>query len=198
MNLSAYASGYKRLYGSDEEELAACLDENAKRRGGGIATADPSDPYLHWWPSSLDFVAEAVLAPPAVPVRDFGALLVEIRKRKALETVFCYAHGARDELQFGAGNKLTIGEISVISNADASASFAGNGKIVFVACNLGLNGVFLQAIANALRVPVEGFPRGVEWRLQFVGLAPHRKITRRGLADRDGTLRTALRFNPQR
>jgi hypothetical protein len=137
-----------------------------------------------------------VVVPPAVPVRDFGALLAEIRKRKGLETVFCYAHGARDELQFGAGNKLTIGETSVMPNADVSTSFAGNGRIVFVACNLGLNGVFLQAIANALRVPVEGFPSGVEWRLQFIGLAPHRKITTRGLANRDRSLRTALRFNP--
>ena len=195
MNLSAYASGY---YRSDEEELAACLNENAKRRGGGIATADPSDPYLRWWPSSLDFAAEADFAPPALPVGDFWALLAEIRKRKGLETVFCYAHGARDELQFGAGKKLTIGEIGVMPNADVSTSFAGNGKIVFVACNLGLNGVFLQALANALRVPVEGFPNGVEWRLQFIGITPHRKITRRGLANRDGTLRTALRFNPQR
>jgi hypothetical protein len=198
MELSTYASGYKRLYLTDEEEVAACMGENARLRGGGIATIDPSNPRLHWWPSSLDFAAEAARSPPAVPVRDFRGLLDEIRRRNSLSTVFFYGHGADNELQFGSGQKLTMGEVSSLQHADVSARFLATGKMVFVACNAGQSQAFLQAIANALHVRIDGFPSGVEWNLTYIGLAPHRKITTRGLKDRAKTLNSARSFFPQR
>ena len=198
MKFSAYASEYKRLYNNDEEEVAALMGDNARLRGGGIGTGDPMNPRLHWWPSRQDFSAEAAKVLPAVPVRYFWTLLAEIKRRKGLETVYCFSHGARGELQFGGGNKLTMGEISVMSNADVSANFQTGGKVVFVACNTAQDRVFLQAIANALHVRVEGFPDGVKWSLEFVGLAPHRKITRRGLDNREMTLHSAQSFNPMR
>jgi hypothetical protein len=41
MEISTYASGYNRLYRTDEEKLAALLHENARTRGGGVGTVDP-------------------------------------------------------------------------------------------------------------------------------------------------------------
>jgi hypothetical protein len=141
---------------------------------------------------------EADRDPPAVAVRDFRWLINEIKKRKGLDTVFWYGHGARGELQFGGGNRATYGEISVMPNADVSANFTANGKIVFVACNAGQDSAFLQAIANVLRVRVDGFLSGVEWGIEFIGAAPRRKITKRGLVNRAKTLSAANAFLPRR
>jgi hypothetical protein len=72
MKLWTYASGYPRLYRSDEEEISVLENEEARRRRGGIGTGDPENPHEHWWPSSLDFKEEAVrtglqLRCPAMP-----------------------------------------------------------------------------------------------------------------------------------
>jgi hypothetical protein len=181
---------------NDEEEIAVLMGDNARARGGGLATIDPNNPRLHWWPSSLDFQAEADRTPPSIPVRDFRDLLNQISKRKGLDAVYWYGHGARGELQFGGGYRTTISEISVMANADVSGNFAKGGKIVFVACNTGQDPAFLQAIANALRVRVDGFLSGVEWWLDFLGSAPRRKITRRGLVSSARTLSSARPFLP--
>jgi len=66
MDLSTYASGYKHQYINDEEEVSVCIGEAAGMRGGGIGTIDPSNARVHWWPSSIDFAAEANRFPPPV------------------------------------------------------------------------------------------------------------------------------------
>ncbi len=183
MAMSTFAGGYKRLYVTDEEELAACLGENARSRGGGIGTADPSNPRLHWWPSSLDFAAEAARHPPAYPVKSFAGLIQLLRTKRDLTKVYWFGHGADGELQFGNGQRLTTSGIQSTANVDVSASFSTGGEMVFVACNAGRKDEFFQQLANAMRVNVRGFPSGVEWTLNFVGQAPARSITRRGLAN---------------
>jgi hypothetical protein len=196
MELSTYASGYKRLYATDEKELAACLGENARARGGGIGTIDPSDSTLHWWPSSVDFAAEAKRRPPAYGVRDFRELVDVIRRHKNLTRVYWYGHGAAAELQFGGGVRLTEGELAMVSNKDVSGNFAPDGELILIACNAGQSDSFLQAIANALRVRVRGYSTGIEWNLEYKGDFPHRAISRRGLTNPAGVFASGKLFKP--
>jgi hypothetical protein len=196
MELATFASGYKRLYVTDEEELAACLGENARMRGGGIGTIDPNNPRLHWWPSSVDFAAEAARHPPAYPVKTFRAFIEVVRSKKNLTRVYWFGHGADGELQFGNGQRLTASEVLSAGSADVSGSFSTGGEVVFVACNAGQKPEFLQRLANAMRVKVRGFPSGVEWELRFVGVPPIRSISRRGLADPRVTSQGRV-FSPQ-
>ena len=50
VKLATYASGYRRLYGNDEDEIRALTGEAAREARGGIATADWNNPVVHWWP----------------------------------------------------------------------------------------------------------------------------------------------------
>lgn len=181
--LSTFASGYQRLYASDEAELRACLGENARARTGGLGTIDPSDPELHWWPSSVDFRQEAQRhREPAQPVASFQSLIDVIRRHRDLERVLWFGHGAASgELQFGAGRSLGFSGLATLRAADVSAHFVTGGTITFYACNFGQRQEFIQGIANALRVTACGFSRGVRWELQYSGSAPNRRITRRGI-----------------
>jgi hypothetical protein len=196
VELSTYASGYKRLYTKDEDELAACLGEKARERGGGIGTIDPSDSRVHWWPSSVDFADEAARRPPAVGVRDFQQLVDVIHRHKNLTRVYWYGHGASTELQFGGGIALTQGALSMLSKPDVSENFAPTGELILIACNAGQTAPFLQAIANTLRVRVRGFSTGIEWRLDYKGMAPKRVISRRGLENPNGVFGSGQLFSP--
>ena len=181
--LSTYASGYARLYHNDEEELRACLGENARARTGGLGTIDPENPQLHWWPSSVDFREEAQRhSRSAVGVGSFAALLQAIRRHPNLDQVLWFGHGAPSgELQFGGGSRFGMTDVVHLANADVSSHFAGGGTIALYACNAGQRPEFLQAIANATRVRVCGFTTGVRWELQYSGSSPQRRITRRGI-----------------
>jgi hypothetical protein len=117
-----------------------------------------------------------------VPVRNFAGLIQILRSKRDLTKVYWFGHGADGELQFGNGQRLTTSGILSTANADVSANFSPGGEIVFVACNAGRKDEFFQQLANAMRVSVRGFPSGVEWVLSFVGPAPARSITKRGLA----------------
>ncbi len=100
MILAAYASGYPRNYSTDEDELRACLGEN-RAAGGRLATGDPSDPRMFWWPTTIDFRAEAERRGTPLGVANFQALVAAIRRYRNLTNVYWFGHGAARELQFG-------------------------------------------------------------------------------------------------
>jgi hypothetical protein len=181
ITLSAYASDYPRLYHNDEDELRACLGEAARERGGGLGTADPSNPVYHWWPSTVDFKEEAMRhGQLVVGVSSFSALLTAIRSKKNIDEVLWFGHGSAHELQFGKSTFKTS-DLAGLVNTSVRASFNPAGKITFTACNVAQDEGFLQSIASKLRVTVHGFNTGVEWGLKFSGNAPHRKIIERGI-----------------
>ncbi|MET0412960.1 MAG: hypothetical protein ABW217_16760 [Polyangiaceae bacterium] len=184
--LATFASGYPRLYGSDEAELAACLGEAARARSGGLLVRDPTNPELNWWPATVDFRDEAQRHGDAEGVDSFQALIdsVQRRRRGPFDAVYWFGHGAPSgELQFGRSS-LGLQAIGALRNSDLSSRLRPGGAITFFACNAGQNQPFLQALADALRVRVKGFTRGLEWHLDYSGSTPHRHITRRGLANR--------------
>jgi hypothetical protein len=182
MNLSTYASGHLRPYKTDEEEIGVLEREEARRRRGGIGTFDPENPQEHWWPSSLDFKEEAVRRGPAIAVRSYDMLLAAIRRGHDLSRVYWFGHGAKGELQFGSGQKLTLETLRTRRDAKVSASFLPDGQIFFVACDTGGTREFMQALADALGVNIRGSAAGVEWSLGWEGESPHRKINLRGLS----------------
>jgi hypothetical protein len=182
MKLSTYASGYPRLYKTDEEEIRVLENEEARRRRGGIGTGDPENPQEHWWPSSLDFKEEAVRHGPAIAVPSYAMLLAAIRRGHDLSHVYWFGHGAKGELQFGSGQKLTLEALRTRHDAKVSANFLPDGQIFFVACDTGGTREFMQALANALGVTIRGSAAGVEWSLGWEGESPHRTISLRGLS----------------
>jgi hypothetical protein len=173
MELATFASGYKRLYVTDEEELAACLGENARMRGGGIGTIDPNNPRLHWWPSSVDFAAEAARHPPAYPVRNFRAFIEVIRSKRNLTRVYWFGHGADGELQFGNGQRLTASEVLAAGSADVSGSFSTGREIVFVACNAGQKPSSCSAWRTRCGSRFEGSPVGSNGSCDLSGFPPY-------------------------
>jgi hypothetical protein len=183
MNLSTYASGHLRPYKTDEEEIGVLEREEARRRRGGIGTFDPENPQEHWWPSSLDFKEEAVRRGPAIAVRSYDMLLAAIRRGHDLSRVYWFGHGAKGELQFGSGQKLTLETLRTRRDAKVSSSFLPDGKILFVACNVFESGEFKQALADSLGVTIVGSEGGVEWNIGWEGESPHRRISRRGLPE---------------
>jgi hypothetical protein len=178
--IATYAKNYGRLYATDEEELRACLGENRAARGAGVGTFDPSNPQLYWWPSSVDFQEEAARSGHPVGVANFNELLAAIKRYRDLRDVYWYGHGSPSgEYQFGGGVRFKITDVAALRNSDVSKHFVSGGAITFFACNAGQKSDFLQAIANALRVPVRGFRTGVKWNLEYRGVAPHRRISKR-------------------
>ena len=158
MILSTYASGYPRPYKTDEEEVAAFRHENAKTRGSGIPTFDPQDSRECWWPNNVDFATEAARHGPAIAVRSYDMLLAAIRRGHDLSRVYWFGHGAKGELQFGSGQKLTLETLRTRRDAKVSASFLPDGQIFFVACDTGGTREFMQALADALGVNILNRP----------------------------------------
>jgi hypothetical protein len=178
-HLSTWAAGFKRHYRSDEEEVAVAFGENLRKRGG---TGDPSDPQLFWWPTTVDFREQAMRRPKAVPVYDFHDLLDAIRRMRELENVHWFGHGAQNgELQFGNRHNFGPEQLAALKTPDVSSSFVPGGVITFYGCNAAFNGEFFQAIANALRVNVCGFKKGVRWEIRSAGESPRRRIVYRGV-----------------
>src|SRR5256714_1266624 len=138
MDFSTYASGYKRLYKTDEAELRACLGENRAARGGGLPTGDPTNPDHFWWPATIDFQTEAERHKPAFPVADFSGMLATIRRNKNVKDVYWFGHGASGEPQFGAGKKLSAADLDGLTGQDLSSLFVPKGgRITSFACNTG-------------------------------------------------------------
>lgn len=181
MNLAAYAGGYPRNYSADEDELRACLGE-ARAAGGRLATGDPSDPRMFWWPTTVDFRAEAQRRGVPLPVADFTALVAAIRHYRNVTNVYWFGHGAARELQFGRA-VLRAADIPSLGRLDLSAHLSAGATITFLACNAGQSPELMRGIANAVRVPIRGFTTGVRWELSYRGQSPHRAITRRGLPE---------------
>lgn len=191
MILSTYAAGYPPYYRRDASRRCpyrkngGCNEhEIDAMEHGGRLTFDPQNADQHWWPRTADFLAEAgKLAKSPVPVASMKALVQAIRKKKNLQRVVWFGHGARGELQFGSGQRLTAAGIAALP--DLSSHFAAGGTIDFYACNTGQSTTFFQALANKLRVTVRGFSTGVRWNLHWDGSKPHRLVTSRGI---DGKL----------
>lgn len=180
MDLSTYAAGYNRLYHNDEEEISVI---EAEGRGLSIRVPQDMNNYMrHWWPSTVDFAAQAGRG--AVPVRNFNDLLQAIRRRHNLDTVSWFGHATPGgEMQFGNdGTSFGMGNIAGLHNPDVSGYFNPNGRIIIYGCNAGQNRAFGQALANALRVNICAFSTGIRWSVEWApATGPHRRITYRGV-----------------
>jgi hypothetical protein len=179
--LAAYASGYPRNYSTDEDELRGCLGE-ARAAGDRLATGDPSDPRMFWWPTTVDFRAEAERRGAPLAVANFTALVAAIRRYRNLTNLHWFGHGAARELQFG-GAVFRADDVPSLGAVDLSSHLTAGATITFLACNAGQSPDLMRGIANAVPVPIHGFTTGVRWVLSYRGQPPHRAITRRGLPE---------------
>lgn len=179
--IATYAKNHPHYYSSDEDELRAFYGENRQQRGAGIGTFDPEDPVMYWWPSSRDFKEEATRAGFPVAVANFSEVIAAIRRYKDLHEVHFYGHGASGEYQFGGGVRFKVTDVAALRDCDVSKYLVAGGKLIFYACNAAKQDDLIQAIANALRIPVTGFTGGVKWGLDAAGVAPKRYIKRRGM-----------------
>lgn len=182
MILATYAAGYHRLYRDDEEEINVVETESQF----AVRTPQDMNNYLrHWWPCTLDFRTEAQRqSRTAVPVNNFDSIMREIRKHHNLDTVMWFGHATPGgEMQFGnSGVSFGPQGISSLQNSNVSQYFNSDGRIIIYGCNAGRNAAFAQSLANALRVRVCVFSRGIEWEIRW---APpqgrNRRIINRGV-----------------
>ncbi len=169
--LSLFASGYSRNYSTDEAEIRA-----VEHRG----PHDPENPAETWWPTTIDFEAAARAHGGRVRgVASMNDVIENIQRQRGLSEVRLFTHGARGEIQFGSGGRLTRDS----SLPNLSCCFGTGGRIIFYACNAGYDETFFQALANQLQVTVCGFSRGVRWSIEWNPTT--RAITSRGLHGRE-------------
>ena len=132
----------------------ACLGE-ARAAGGRLATGDPSDPRMFWWPTTIDLRAEAERRGVPLAVANFTALVAAIRRYRNLTNLYWFGHGAARELQFG-GAVFRAGDIPSLGGVDLSPHLSAGATIAFLACNAGQSPDLMRGIANAPAAP-DGF-----------------------------------------